>query len=64
MGMGIGVYKGNDFDLGGTVSMEKNGEQIYLRHHYRARNWTFDKNHFFGLFSKFLFKTDLLVKTV
>ena len=34
-----------------------------LRHHYRARNWTFDENHFWSLL-KAPFKTDLLVKTV
>ena len=27
-----------------------------LRHHSRARNWTFDENHFFGFFLKFLLK--------
>ena len=25
-----------------------------LRHHYRVRNWTFDKKSLFGLFLKFL----------
>ena len=34
-----------------------------LRHHFRARNWTFDENHFWSLL-KVPFKTDLLVKTV
>ena len=34
-----------------------------LRHHYRARNWTFDENHFWSLL-KVPFKTDLLVKIV
>ena len=35
-----------------------------LRHHFRARNWTFDENHVWSLLLKVPFKTDLLVKTV
>ena len=34
-----------------------------FQHHYRARNWTFDENHFWSL-PKVPFETDLLVKTV
>ena len=34
-----------------------------LRHDYRARNGTFEENHFWSLL-KVPFKTDLLVKTV
>ena len=30
----------------------KNKQKQQLRHHYRARNWTFDENHFWSL-SKF-----------
>ena len=45
--------------LPGAVNLAKPS----LRHHYRARNWTFDKNHFWSLL-KVPFKTDLLVKTV
>ena len=39
------------------------GGQEDLRHHYRARNWTFDEITFWSLL-KVPFKTDLLVKTV